>query len=328
MRKPNLSIAALGGTICMSADGNEGVTPSLNADDLISAVPKAKNLANIKTATLANVASGSLSLNDLLNTIKWAKDEVLNGADGIIVTQGTDSLEESAFFCDLLWSENVPFIITGAMRNPDEIGTDGAANILASIIVAISENAKNRGVLVVLNDTIHRAKNVTKSDTFSLETFISVNGSIEGKVIEDEAIFFTPLQKRKTFKLPNSNLPKVSIVNSYLDDCGDMIKFTKDSGYNGVVIASFGAGHLSKNMMDEIVNIDKKNFYIIVSTRAKQGKTATKTYGYYGSEISLIQNGVIMSGWLSPIKSRLFLILLLSSGADFEKIKKEFKEFV
>lgn len=327
MKKPIISIAGLGGTICMSSQNDDGVKPTLSAEELILAVPTIKDIAHIKKAeNLSQLPSGSLKLENLLEVIKWAKNEVKNGANGIVITQGTDSLEESAFFCNLFWDLKEPFVITGAMRNPTQVSSDGSANLLSSILVACNENSMNRGVLVTLNDTIHSGKWVAKSNTCSLNTFISVNGGIQGKVIESEVIFLNDIIKRKIFSIP-TNLPKVAMCYSYLNDSGDIINFAKKNNYKGIVISSFGAGHVSKDMMDEITKIDKKDFEIIISSRTGSGKTANKTYGYYGSELTLVKNNAIMSQWLSPLKARLFLIALLANGYNHNDIKNEFKEF-
>ncbi|WP_258032574.1 asparaginase domain-containing protein, partial [Campylobacter concisus] len=153
-----------------------------------------------------------------------------------MITQGTDTLEESSFFLNLIWDEEAPLVMTGAMRNADDISADGAGNIYASVITALNDESRNRGVLVVLNDTIHSAKWVHKSNTFSLQTFISVNAGVQGMVVEREAKYITCAVKRKIYPLPDKPLPKIAIVQSYLDNDGSIIKLIGESKFEGMVI--------------------------------------------------------------------------------------------
>jgi L-asparaginase II len=325
MSKPKISIGALGGTICMSAGGKKGgVKPSFSADDLIAAVPVLKDMAKIHAQTILALPSGSLKLNDIISVYKWAKEQIKNGAKGVVITQGTDTLEESSFFLNLIWDEEAPLVMTGAMRNADDISADGAGNIYASVITALDDKSRNRGVLVVLNDTIHSAKWVHKSNTFSLQTFISVNAGVQGMVVEREARYITCAVKRKIYPLPDKSLPKIAIVQSYLDNDGSIIKLIGESKFEGMVIDGFGAGHVSFDMMDEI---EKLKIPVIVSSKTGSGMCATKTYGYKGSEIDLQNNKCIMSGWLPAVKARLLLIILLANKISLKEIKNEFENF-
>ncbi|CZE47445.1 asparaginase [Campylobacter geochelonis] len=320
--KPMISVGALGGTICMSAkNSGGGVKPSFSAEQLLEAVPKLSNLANFRAKTLFALASGSLKVENLIEVYHWAKKEVENGADGVVITQGTDSLEESAFLLNLLWDEQKPLVITGAMRNPDQISSDGAGNIYASVLTALDKNSHNRGVLVVFNNTIHSARWVHKSNTFALETFVSINAGIQGVIAEDEVKYINLASKRVIFKAPSGVLPKVSIVTSYMGECGCELKLLEDAKFNGVVIASFGAGHVS---IDSMKVIESLKFPVVISSRTGSGVIAKKTYGYYGSEITLQESGCIMSGWLNPLQSRLLLIVLLANGKSKAEILETF----
>ena len=314
MSKPKISSGALGGTICMSACGNEGgVKPSFSADDLIAAVPILKDMAEIKAETILALPSGSLKLDDLVSVYRWAKEQIKNGADGVVITQGTDTLEESAFFLNLIWDEAVPLVITGAMRNADDISADGAGNIYAAAIVALEPESRNRGVLVVLNDTIHSAKWAHKSNTFSLQTFVSVNAGIQGLVVEGRAKYLSCAVNRKIYPLPAKAFPKVAVVQSYLDNDGQIIALVGKSEFDGVVIDGF--------------EIKKLKIPVVVSSRTGSGMCATKTYGYKGSEIDLQSSGCVMSGWLSAIKARLLLMILIADEIPLQEIKNEFENF-
>ncbi|MBR8462118.1 asparaginase [Campylobacter sp. faydin G-105] len=325
MSKPKISVGALGGTICMSANGGSGgVKPSFSAADLIGAVPVLANMAEFNARTILAIPSGSIKIKDLIEVYNWAKAQVAQGAIGVIITQGTDTLEESAFFLNLIWDEPNPLVITGAMRNPDNISSDGAGNIYASVLTVLNEQSRNRGVLVVLNDTVHSAKWAHKSDTFSLQTFVSVNGGIQGIIAENDIHYISAPVERTIYKVPKDKIAKVAIIESYLENEGEMIKFIQNSDFEGMVISGFGAGHVSYDMMDEIKKFTKP---IVIASRTSSGRCAVKTYGYKGSEIELQECGCVMSGWLSSLKARLLLIVLLSSGASRDTIKQEFAKF-
>ena len=326
MGKPIIAVGALGGTICMSAGGESGgVKPAFSAKDLVSAVPVLNTLAELRAQTLFAVASGSLKIENLLHALQWAEEQVKAGAKGVVITQGTDSLEESAFFLNLLWKLPEPLVITGAMRNPDSIGAEGGANIYASVLTALDDKSRNRGVLAVLNDTVHSAKWVHKSNTFAVNTFISQNAGPEGMVLEGSVKYLREPAARQTFSYPDVAL-KVGICWSYLGDEGDFIEFAQTNGYHGLVVSAFGAGHVSKDMMDTIAKLAGK-FPVIIASRTESGVTAHTTYGYYGSEITLQEHGAIMANWLSPVKARLLLMTLLANKMDRAQIKQVFDNY-
>lgn len=154
-----ISIGTLGGTIAMVEGGSGGgVVPTLTADALIAAVPQIRNYAQIKAQSLFQLPSPSLKFRHGLEVIGWAENEVKSGADGIVLTQGTDTLEEMAFLLDLLWEHPQPLVLTGAMRSPRAPGADGPANLVAAVLTAASRLSRERGVLVAMNDTIHAAR--------------------------------------------------------------------------------------------------------------------------------------------------------------------------
>ncbi len=166
-----ISIGTLGGTIAMVEGGSGGgVVPTLTADALIAAVPQIRNYAQIKAQSLFQLPSPSLKFRHGLEVIGWAENEVKSGADGIVLTQGTDTLEEMAFLLDLLWEHPQPLVLTGAMRSPRAPGADGPANLVAAVLTVASRLSRERGVLVAMNDTIHAARWITKSHALSVQT--------------------------------------------------------------------------------------------------------------------------------------------------------------
>lgn len=316
--KPKISIGSLGGTISMTSQNHsDGITPKLSAKDFINAIPHLQDIVEVYAESLFTLPSGHLRFEMLLDSIKWAKKQVENGSNAVILTQGTDTLEESAFFCDLFWDKKEPLILMGAMRGAEAIGADGLENLYSSIICGISENSRNRGVLVVMNDIIHSARWVRKSHSLLVSTFNS-DDKILGIIAEGKAQYFSPAFKLESFEIPQSLNKKVFLYEQSLSDDAKILEWV-EGNYDGLVISGYGAGHVSLQTCEYINKIIKK-IPIVVSTRTTDGPSAYKTYGYKGAEIDLQKRGVMMSGWLSGLKSRLLLWTIL----NLEKNPKEF----
>jgi len=328
MPLPTVAIGALGGTIAMVAGKSGGVEPELSAEQLAKSVPGISELATIYAETLAKLPSGSLSFKVLFDALDWANNEVDEGAKAVILTQGTDTLEESAFLLSLYWQKPQPLIITGAMRAPMAAGADGPANLLSSLLVAIDEQSIGRGVMVVMNDEIHSPYFVRKSQSLKVETFKSGLIGPLGAVVEAKPVFFRSTDRLpKPLSQPKTLDKKVALVEACLSSGSDHLELVFSSGiYQGVVIAGFGSGHVSFEEADIIKNYAHK-LPVIMATRAYSGPTSEKTYGYKGSEIDLMRGGVLMGGWLSPLKARLLLWALLSARHDKEGIEKEWKHW-
>ena len=324
MPLPTVAIGALGGTIAMVAGKSGGVEPELSAEQLAKSVPSISELAVIHAETLAKLPSGSLSFKVLFEALDWANNQIDKGAKAVILTQGTDTLEETAFLLSLYWQKPQPLVITGAMRAPMAAGADGPANLLSSLLVAIDEQSVGRGALVVMNDEIHSPYFVRKSHSLKVETFKSGLVGPLGVIVETKPVFFHSIDRRpKPLSRPKTLDKKVALVEACLSSGGDHLELVFSSGiYQGVVIAGFGSGHVSFEEADIIKNY-AGTLPVIVTTRAYSGPTSERTYGYKGSEIDLIRSGVLMGRWLSPLKARLLLWALLSAGHDKEKIEKE-----
>ncbi|MBH9986922.1 asparaginase [Bartonella sp. W8098] len=325
---PTVAIGALGGTIAMVAGTSGGVEPELSADQLAKSVPGISELSTIHSKTLAKLPSGSLSFRVLFDALDWANNQIDEGAKAVILTQGTDTLEESAFLLSLYWQKPQPLIITGAMRAPMAAGADGPANLLSSLLVAIDEQSIGRGVMVVMNDEIHSPYFVRKSQSLKVETFKSGLIGPLGAVVEAKPVFFRSTDRLpKPLSQPKTLDKKVALVEACLSSGSDHLELVFSSGiYQGVVIAGFGSGHVSFEEADIIKNYAHK-LPVIMATRAYSGPTSEKTYGYKGSEIDLMRGGVLMGGWLSPLKARLLLWALLSARHDKEEIEKEWKHW-
>lgn len=315
-----VAVGSLGGTISMTSEqGKDGILPTLSAADLISSIPGVDSLAQIHAEALNQVASIHLKVNDLLTVLDWAEQQVANGATGVILTQGTDTLEESAFLLDLLWSHDEPLILMGAMRGATAVAADGPANLLNSIQVAVSQNSRGRGVLVVMNETIHYARWVQKKHSLSLDAFVSDVG-LAGTIVEGQAVYFSAPPKRMIYAKPKQVSKTVLLWLNHLGEHSDMLSQQDNldplgEKFDGIVFAGVGAGHVSK-VVNQWINKWAKLKSVIICTSTGAGSTAFETYGYTGGEIDLQKHGAIMGGFLSPKKARLLLWLILENNLE------------
>ncbi|AJD01359.1 L-asparaginase II [Campylobacter lari] len=318
-----ISVLGIGGTICMLKDESGGVSPKLNAKALVDSIGLTENI-NIEAKSILAVPSPSLKFEDIFEIIKVAKNEIRNNSNGIVVTQGTDTLEESAFLLSLLWDEEVPMIVTGAMKNPSELGSDGSSNLYQSILVASDKSSQKRGVLVVFNHIIYQPRFLHKSNSFSLDTFVSINGGNIGYIYEKQVRYISPIYKNKIYNIPDKIDKKVAIIPACLS--GDDYFLDKLSVFDGLIINGFGAGHVSFDFIEKIKPLSL-NIPCVVTSRTGSGPTAYNTYSYKGSEIDLQNNGLIMGNFFDSLKARILLTVLLSNGFSKDDIFKEFNSY-
>ncbi|SUA64317.1 Probable L-asparaginase [Oligella urethralis] len=318
-----VAVGSLGGTISMTpAASSDGIVPTLTAADLIRAIPGVAELAEVHAEALKQVASIHLGIQDLLATLAWAERQVAEGAVGVILTQGTDTLEESAFLLDLLWPHSEPLILMGAMRGAAAVSADGPANLLSSIQVAVSANSRDRGVLVVMNEQIHYARWVQKQHSLSTAAFISEVAQA-GTIVEGKALYFAAPPKRMLFDKPSCCSKRVLLWTNHLAEESDFLT-QQDSldplgeRFDGIVFAGVGAGHVSPviaRWISKWANLKA----ILVCRGTGAGSTAFSTYGYPGGEVELQQHGAIMAGFLSPKKARLLLWVILENDLEPKK---------
>lgn len=321
MTKPRVVVGSLGGTVSMTSESSQqGVLPTLTAQDLVDNIPEIAKVADIHAENILKTPSAHLSFEELLVCLKWAKQQIADGAEGVVLTQGTDTLEETAFLFDLYWDLPQPLVLTGAMRPPQKAGADGPSNLLAAVIVASATNSRQRGVLVVMNDWVHEARWVIKAHTADVAAFQSQVAAC-GNVFEKKTQFFRSAPTRITLPLPQDISTKVLLWESTLAEYPDVLRWAYEQGYKGIVIAGFGAGHVSQLTAEVIAELANK-LPIIVCSRTGQGSTAYATYGFIGSEIDLQKKGVLMGGWLCPRKARLLLWAILASHSPIEMFNK------
>lgn len=323
-RLPRVSLVTLGGTITMTpAAPGTGVVPTAGADDLLAAVPELDAVADIEVETLFKKPGASLDAADVVAVLDWAAEHVAGGADGVVVIQGTDTLEEVAYLLDLLWAHDEPLVLTGAMRNPTQLSADGPANLVAAVAVAASSACRGLGVTVVINNEIHAARRITKRDTCALGAFSSDPFGVLGRLHEGRVTVANRPERLPTLARPAAAMePVVAVLESTLGDKGAILRLAlQTEAVQGVVLAGFGAGHLHEEAAQAV---GESAVPIVLASRTGEGPVHEATYAFRGSESDLIGRGAIPAGWLTPRKARLLLLLLIASGASVADLRSRF----
>lgn len=327
---PRVALLSLGGTIAMTHAGtSSGVVPSLDGQTLAAAVPQLAAVAEVAASSLTARPSASLSFSDVLAAARTAREQVDAGAAGVVITQGTDTLEETAFLLDLLWDREQPLVLTGAMRNPTQPSADGPANLLTAVTVAAALECSGLGTLVVMNDEIHAARFVMKRRSTSLSAFESPDSGPIGHVTEGVVrLLSLPSPLRHPVLTTPLNVAgiRVALIPATFDDDGDLIQICAHQGYDGIVVAAFGAGHLSEAAAARAIAA-AADTPVVLSTRTGAGGVLSATYGFNGSETHLLRGGLISAGMLHPLKARVLLHLLLAAKADRATIKAAFQAY-
>jgi len=322
--KPRVAVFTLGGTIAMNASPGGGVAPVLSASDLLTGVPGLKDEAvELVVRDVANKPGASLSFGDVLGLADVISAALSGGCAGVVVIQGTDTIEETAYLLDLLVTSDAPVVVTGAMRNPSLAGADGPANILAAIRVAASDRARGLGALVVMNDQIHAARWVQKAHTASTAAFTSAGQGRVGQVIEGRVDI--PARLRQRSPVVSAVSPRdvrVGLVTITLGDDGVLIDAI-GGHVDGLVVAAFGAGHVPADTVTTLAKLAAR-MPVVLASRTGAGPVHHQTYGFPGSETDLLARGLISAGYLAPVKARLLLHLLIASRAGTTRIKQTF----
>jgi L-asparaginase len=309
----------LGGTIGM-AGHQGGVVSRLTASDLVASVPQLADLeVDLDPRNFRSLPSASLSFDDVLELVAVAGDV---DADGIVVVQGTDTLEETAYLVDLLWPHDTPIVVTGAMRNPSMAGSDGAANLLAAVQVAASTGFRGCGALVVFNDQVHAARFVRKTHSTSTATFASPNAGPIGLVVEGRPVRVMNVSRRGVHRPSRTPDANVAIHTVCLDDDG--LSGGRE-GLDGLVVAALGVGHVPERLAGDLVDL-AADIPVVLTSRTGAGPVLTQTYGFVGSETYLRERGLLGGGLLDPFKARVLLKVALACDYDGEQIRTAFAE--
>ncbi|HCY0822780.1 TPA: asparaginase [Staphylococcus aureus] len=319
----HLLVIHTGGTISMSQDqSNKVVTNDINPISLHQDV--INQYAQIDELNPFNVPSPHMTIQH----VKQLKDIILEAVtnkyyDGFVITHGTDTLEETAFLLDLILGIEQPVVITGAMRSSNEIGSDGLYNYISAIRVASDEKARHKGVMVVFNDEIHTARNVTKTHTSNTNTFQSPNHGPLGVLTKDRVQFHHMPYRQQALENVNEKL-NVPLVKAYMGMPGDIFSFYSREGIDGMVIEALGQGNMPPSALEGIQQLVSLNIPIVLVSRSFNG-ILSPTYAYDGGGYQLAQQGFIFSNGLNGPKARLKLLVALSNNLDKAEIKSYFE---
>jgi L-asparaginase len=329
-QRTRVGVISLGGTISMLPTPGGGVAPALAAEDLLAAVPGLDSVGGRDSGTGLQVAAedlrrlpgSALDFADVLAAYEAASRLIASGVAGVVITQGTDTIEESAYLLDLVHDGEAPLVVTGAMRSATAAGADGPANLLAALRVAASESARGLGALVVFADEVHGARFVRKAHTNSTGAFTSVPGPL-GRVVEDQVRLQLRPSRSRVFPRPSGDRPlRVPVATLGLGDDGEALR-ARGTVADGLVLGAFGAGHVPPAcvpVLEELVG----RIPVVLASRTGAGPVLSTTYGFPGSESDLLGRGLISAGGLEPAKARVLLWLLLAGGSDRSAVADAF----
>ena len=342
---PKVYILATGGTIAgsgSSATNSNYTAGQVAIGTLIDAVPAMKEIADIEGEQVVNIGS-----QDMSNAV-WLKlaarvNELLhrNDVDAVVITHGTDTMEETAFFLSLTVKSEKPVVLVGAMRPSTAISADGPANLYNAVVVAASAASKDRGVLVCMNGKVYGAADVTKTNTTSVETFQAPNAGAEGYVNNGEVFYYRPVgvdcEKRLHYVHKGAvyadardlyfdvskvkELPKVGIAYGYADAGREVVDAMIAKDYKGIVYAGVGNGNIHKNVFPALEEARKKGILVVRSSRVPTGATTLD------AEVDDAKYGFVASWGLNPQKTRILLMLALTKTHDWKKVQEYFNNF-
>ena len=325
---PRVRLVATGGTISNRAGGR------LTATELLASIPGLGRYVRPEAEQFANTASSDLSLEQWLQLARRLNELFRSdaGLAGVVVSSGTDTLEELAYFLDLTVRDARPVVVVGSMRNPSTLGYEGAANLLEAFRVAAEPASRGKGTLVVLNDEINAAREVTKTDALRLHTFQSRGVGLLGVVDPDRVVYYRQVVRRcgagSEFDVAAIKvMPRVDVLLVYQDAPGDLIKGAVDAGARGIVIAVAGAGATSGTQEEGLAYALKKGAVVVMSTRTGGGRVAARSRQGGRGPVPEPFARLVSAEDLSPIKGRILLMLALATTDDPGEIQRMFTEY-
>ncbi len=327
---PHIVIIATGGTIAGSADSKTSVgytSGAVTVDALIAAVPTVKDIARITGEQVSSI--GSQDMSDavwlkLANRVNAAL--AADTVDGVVITHGTDTMEETAYFLQLVVKSKKPVVLTGSMRPSTALSADGPLNIYNAVAIAADPAAAGRGVLVAANDDIHSARDITKTNTTDVQTFDSPEYGLIGTTLYGKQTYFRGPYKKHTvgsdFSVKDVKaLPRVDVIYACADMSPDLIDAAVKNGAKGIVVAGVGDGNMTTPALDALARAAKAGVVCVRSSRLPSGRT------WRNSEINDDKMGLVASGELNPAKARVLLKLSLMKTNDVAQIQKFFEEY-
>lgn len=327
-RVTRIAALFLGGTISMAGrpDPSAGRAETrFGAADLLAAVPQLAALGvQVRAEDVRRLPSAALGFADVLEVVARAGAAVADGADGVVVVQGTDTIEETSYLLDLLWPHPHPVVVTGAMRNPTLAGADGPANLLAAVTVAANPRFRDQGVLVAFADQVHAARFVHKAHTTHVATFVSPNAGPLGLLVEGRAVPLACVRRASVHRPDRPLAARVPVAAVAMDDDPEHV-VAVGAGADALVVAGLGAGHVPPALAEPLGELARR-IPVVLASRTGSGPTLSATYGFAGSETDLLARGLVSSGFLDPYKARVLLRVALGCGYDAGGIRAAFAE--
>lgn len=313
--KPLVQFIATGGTIAMKIDPVKNApVPAISGDDLLATVPDVSKYASIHVNNLSNVPS------DYMDPARWVQltrtvQAALDRPEvaGAIVSHGTDTLEETAYWLDLTVRSSKPVVLIGAQRNASSPDFDGPRNLLNAVRIAVDPQSRDKGAMLAMNNQINAARHVTKTHTANVETFNSGDHGFLGEVWPDRVTFSNAPLRRQFIPIRAEQMPPVEIVPMYGGADGAALRSAVDRGVKGIVVQALGMGNMNVPMFEAVKYALSKNVPVVVSTRVPNGRVMP-SYGFVGGGKTTFDAGAVMADDLKPAKARILLMLSLQNG--------------
>jgi len=317
---PTIALITTGGTIAGSADPDGGgVVPVLTGEDLIRVIPSLGELAKIEVFEFCNVDSSKM-LPETRRQMSVFVDNILKnpGIKGAVITHGTDTIAESAYFLDVTLQSKKPVVLVGAMRDASAISPDGPENIYNAVLQILSEGSEKFGVTVTLNQYIHAAKDVNKASTTNVQAFCSGKKGCLGYIAVGTVYKFRDVPRGKKIPLPKM-LQEAVLLKTFSGDDGRFIRYAVDMGVKGIVVESLGSGNVNETVYEAIKYALNHDVIVMISTSISD-EGVYPVYGGPGGGVELEKLGVIFTGKLSAVKARILLMLAVSQNLSREEI--------
>ena len=327
---PNIVILATGGTIAgagASSTGSAYTSGQVKIEAMIDAVPNIRDLANLRGEQIANVGSQDMNVKVWLDLAKRINELLATpGVDGIVITHGTDTQEETAYFLNLVVKSEKPVVLTGSMRPSTALSAEGPLNLYNAVAVAASPKAIGQGVLVVMNDEIHGAHNVKKIMTTPVQTFQSPEEGPVGSVIFGQVDFFNKQNGRNTLNSEFSitgvtALPRVDIFYGCADASADLIDYMVKAGAKGIIIAGVGDGNMNAPTLEAVKKATQQGVIVVRASRVPIGMVLIQ------GEVNDAEYGTVSSDQLNPQKARVLLMLALLKDRSREDLQQLFIQY-
>jgi L-asparaginase len=322
-----LAVVGLGGTVAMRPV-EAGAVPSLAAEDLVESLPESAAALVHHVENFRRVPGAHLSLEDLVELAARIKSlDDAGTADGFVVVQGTDTIEETVFALEILYDGPAPVVVTGAMRHAGQVSADGAANIANALYLAATPASAGRGAMVCFNDQVHAAWAVQKTAATNPAAFSSPGFGPVGHVIEGNARFLAETKRWPCISSDPSGVgpAKVAIVTASLGEGPELLAAVDQANYKGVVVQATGAGHLPESWVEPLADLAAR-MPVVLATRVSAGPVLAETYAFPGSESDLLSRGLISAGFLCASKARILLSMALGAGLRTSRISSLFSD--